>query len=46
MQNPTWGVRDLETVAQLGSDYGFGQLLIEDMPANNLSLIFRRDASR
>jgi hypothetical protein len=42
MQNPNWGVRDLETVAELARQHGFGQPLIEEMPANNLSLIFRR----
>ena len=42
MQNPKWGVRDLETVAELATQHGFGQPLIEEMPANNLSLIFRR----
>jgi hypothetical protein len=42
MQNPEWGVRDLETVAELAMQHGFGQPLIEEMPANNLSLIFRQ----
>jgi hypothetical protein len=42
MQNPKWGVRDLETVVELAAQHGFGQPLIEEMPANNLSLIFRR----
>ena len=44
MQNPKWGVRDLEKVAELAEDHGFAQPLIEQMPANNLSLIFRRVA--
>ncbi len=41
-QNPLWGVRDLETVAGLAATAGFGPPVIETMPANNLSLIFRR----
>jgi SAM-dependent methyltransferase len=45
MQNPKWGVRDLDAVAKLADDHGFAQPLIEQMPANNLSLIFRRVAS-
>jgi SAM-dependent methyltransferase len=40
--NPTWGVRDLEAVATLASDYGFSAPNIEAMPANNFSLIFTR----
>jgi hypothetical protein len=44
MQNPKWGVRDLEKVAELAEDHGFAQPLIEQMPANNLSLIFHRVA--
>jgi len=43
MQNPKWGVRDLETVAALAKQHGFCQPLIEEMPANNLSAIFHRD---
>lgn len=41
-RNPAWGVRDLEAVERVASDYGFGALIVEQMPANNLSLIFRR----
>ena len=44
MQKPTWGVRDLEQVAALATEHSFAQPLIEEMPANNLSLIFRRVA--
>ena len=44
-RNPEWGVRDLETVSELANDYGFARLIIEDMPANNLSLVFRRMAT-
>jgi hypothetical protein len=42
MRDPRWGVRDLEEVAQLAEEHGFTQALIEEMPANNLSLIFHR----
>jgi Protein of unknown function (DUF938) len=44
-QNPEWGVRDLVAVAELAEQHGFAQPLIEEMPANNLSLIFHRVAS-
>ncbi len=43
-QNPAWGVRDLEAVADLASRAGFEGPEIVEMPANNLSLIFRRSA--
>lgn len=38
----SWGVRDLEAVTELAVAAGFTVPLIEKMPANNLSLIFRR----
>lgn len=41
-QNPAWGVRDLEAVAALAERNGLGLEEIVQMPANNLSLIFRR----
>ncbi len=41
-RNPAWGVRDLETVAALAAAKGFGPPEIVDMPANNLSLLFKR----
>ena len=41
-RNPAWGVRDLEEVAACARDNGFGAPEIVEMPANNLSLIFRR----
>lgn len=40
-RNPLWGVRDLEAVSALAAEHGFGRPLIEPMPANNLSVIFR-----
>lgn len=44
-QNPAWGVRDLEIVADLARQTGFEGPKIIGMPANNLSLIFRRGAA-
>jgi hypothetical protein len=41
-RNPAWGVRDLEAVASLAQAWGFGFPEIIDMPANNLSLVFKR----
>ncbi len=41
-RNPAWGVRDLEAVATLAAEAGFAPPMIEAMPANNLSVLFRR----
>lgn len=41
-RNPAWGVRDLEAVTTLAQAQGFGLPEIIDMPANNLSLVFKR----
>ena len=41
-RNPAWGVRDLEAVTALAQAQGFGAPEIIDMPANNLSLVFKR----
>jgi hypothetical protein len=41
-RNPAWGVRDLEDVATCAHKEGFGAPEIVEMPANNLSLVFRR----
>ena len=41
-RNPQWGVRDLESVVDLASEAGFAPPLVEPMPANNLSVLFRR----
>jgi hypothetical protein len=40
----SWGVRDLEAVADYGTGKGFEGPEIIEMPANNLSLVFRRSA--
>jgi SAM-dependent methyltransferase len=41
-RNAEWGVRDVEAVAALAMSSGFDTPIIEQMPANNLSLVFRR----
>ncbi len=41
-RNPAWGVRDLEAVAALAAEAGLGDPEIVEMPANNLSVMFRR----
>ena len=41
-QNPDWGVRDLEAMIELGEEAGFSTPLITQMPANNLTLVFKR----
>ncbi|MBT5414934.1 MAG: DUF938 domain-containing protein [Rhodospirillaceae bacterium] len=40
--DPAWGVRDLDAVARLGEAHGLALDETVAMPANNLSLIFRR----
>lgn len=41
-RNPDWGLRRLEEVETLAYANGFGRPEIVEMPANNLSVIFRR----
>jgi SAM-dependent methyltransferase len=41
-QNAAWGIRDLEDVTALGKREGFAVDRAVDMPANNLSVVFRR----
>jgi hypothetical protein len=41
-QDARWGVRDLEAVSEIASTAGFAAPVVEAMPANNLSVIFRR----
>jgi hypothetical protein len=41
-QNPEWGVRDLEAVVAAADRAGFALEEAVEMPANNLSVIFRR----
>jgi len=42
LQNPEWGLRDVEEVERLACEAGFGPAEVIDMPSNNLSLVFRR----
>lgn len=41
-RNPEWGLRDLETVTALAREEGFSAPAVTEMPANNLSVVFRR----
>jgi len=41
-RNPLWGVRDLTEVSSLAKRHGFARAETVPMPANNLSVIFRR----
>ena len=41
MQNPLWGIRHLEKVNEIALNNGFDQQNIIEMPANNLSVIYR-----
>ena len=40
--DPAWGVRDLEAVAAEAAARGFAAPAVEEMPANNLFVAFRR----
>lgn len=41
-RNPHWGVRDLEAVGALASEAGLDHLETIAMPANNLSVVWRK----
>jgi hypothetical protein len=41
-QDPEWGVRNLEDVVETARSTGFEHLTTVEMPANNLSVAFRR----
>ena len=41
-QNPEWGVRDLEDVITVAAAQNLVLQQIKPMPANNLSVIFKR----
>ena len=41
-REPIWGLRDLEAVAAVAQSVGFSVPTITEMPANNLSVVFRR----
>jgi SAM-dependent methyltransferase len=42
VRDPSWGIRDLDEIAALASQHGFNAPERIAMPANNLSVIFRR----
>ena len=42
-RDPAWGLRLLEDVVALASEHGFALAEVVDMPANNLSVVFRRE---
>jgi hypothetical protein len=41
-RNPAWGLRDLEALAAMAQSVGFSTPVTTEMPANNLSVVFRR----
>lgn len=41
-RNPDWGVRDIGDIAAAAAAQGFGAPVMIPMPANNLSVVFRR----
>lgn len=41
-RDPAWGVRDLDEVTRVAVAAGFMREAIVEMPANNLSVVFRR----
>lgn len=41
-RNPDWGLRDLEDVIALAAEHGLTFERLVEMPANNLSVIFRK----
>lgn len=43
-RNPAWGIRDLEAVGKAAAAQGFGPPEVTPMPANNLSVVFRKRA--
>ena len=43
-ENETWGIRELADVAAEAARNGLAPIETVDMPANNLSVVFRKDA--
>lgn len=41
-RNPEWGLRDLAEIGAVAADAGFGHEAMAEMPANNLTVVFRR----
>jgi tRNA A58 N-methylase Trm61 len=44
-RDPSWGIRDIAEVTACASAHGLGLDEIVDMPANNLTLVFRRGSA-
>lgn len=42
-RNPAWGIRDLDEVTAVAEKHGLVRVETVEMPANNLSVIFRTD---
>jgi hypothetical protein len=43
-RDPAWGLRELAEVSALAAAAGFGEPEVIEMPANNLSVVFRKGA--
>jgi Protein of unknown function (DUF938) len=43
--DPAWGVRDVDAVVECAAHHGLDLMAMEPMPANNLSVVLRRQAS-
>ncbi len=43
LQNPLWGIRNLESVNHIAISNGFNKDNIFEMPANNLSIVYRKN---
>jgi len=41
-RNPAWGIRRLEDVVALAAGEGLALVAVEEMPANNLTVVFQR----
>lgn len=44
-RDPRWGVRELETVRDTAGEHGLALDAVIEMPANNLSVVFRRGSA-
>lgn len=42
-RDPSWGLRRIETVDDLARNHGFSRTARYEMPANNLTLVYRKD---
>ncbi len=42
-QNPQWGVRDIEDLIQIATENGLKLLKRYDMPANNKTLVWKKE---